>query len=94
MSLLSILLGCRNKLSGPDFERQENKVIVLNKDFRIDYQVPGNLSLFLNFSDKHRQQPKSINIDSLDKLEYEIDDWKHVSNLDAGMWECGNVGIL
>jgi len=87
MTLISTLLGCGNKISGPDFEHQENKVIVLNDDFRIDYQIPGNLSLFMDFAEKHKKQSKSITLDKINNLEYEKHLWRNTHTLDTGMWE-------
>lgn len=87
MALLSTLFGCGNKLSGPDFEHQENKVIVLNNAFRIDYQLPGDMSSMLGFSEKQKKQPKSINIKDINNLNFETKGWRSTYNLDVGMWE-------
>ncbi len=87
MALLSTLFGCGNKLSGPDFEHQENKVIVLSNDIRIDYEMPGDMSSMLGFSEKQKKQPKSINIDDINSLNFETKGWRTTNNLDVGMWE-------
>lgn len=95
MALLSMLLGCGNKLSGPDFEHHENKVIVLDEKFRIDYQVPGNLSQIMGFENEYRKQPKSIEIDALTNLEFKAEAWRESIGLDHVTWEYyrGNRGI-
>jgi len=87
MALLSTLFGCENKLSGPDFEHQENKVIVLNNALRIDYEMPDGMSSMLGFSEKQKKQPKSIKIDDINSLNFEAKGWRTTNNLDVGMWE-------
>lgn len=87
MAFLSTLLGCDNKLTGPDFDHQENKVIVLNQAFRIDYQIPGNLSRLMDFEKEYKKQPKSISINNISHLEFSHEDWRDSIGLDSATWE-------
>jgi len=87
MAFFSSLFGCDNTLTGPDFNVQESKVIDITDVYRVDYQMPGNMATEFGFSEKYKQQPKSITIKDYKNLEFENDYWYQSSSLDVGMWE-------
>lgn len=86
MALLSTLFGCSDKITGPDFETQENKVIDIIDVFRVDYLMPRNAVTKIDIVEVNKKEPKSYTIKDYKNLKYEK--WlSHIQHdIDGGMW--------
>lgn len=56
------LSGCEStELTGPDFSETFTKVIHLEPGIQITYELPGNMSSFMNFGDRYKNASRTCN---------------------------------